>query len=289
MENFEKFSFSISKLRFFEFCKRAYYFRYILSRGGWDKASPQKTREIYSLKNLIRTEQFLSEVLKESFKNYLKQGKMKKQKKEFYQIANIEFYKLWNRYYSNFLNFTDEGKNKMLLDIFYSPENSEELHFKIFNQFKQLISLFVESTFFKEYSNTQYLYLRDLNEPEQIEIGGIPVFTSPFLLKVQADTAEVSQLFLNNFKILKYWDISASLLEIFTKQKTKSPKITVRSIFLIENKFLSVWASRPISEIKGFIKEKSEEILYFENNTCNLPEVENKEKCKFCEFRKLCI
>jgi CRISPR/Cas system-associated exonuclease Cas4 (RecB family) len=47
-----KFSWSISRDRIFQICPRQYYFNYYGYWGGWENAAPERTRQIYILKQL---------------------------------------------------------------------------------------------------------------------------------------------------------------------------------------------------------------------------------------------
>ncbi len=47
-----EFSWSISRDRVFQTCPRQYYFNYYGSWGGWESDAPERTRQIYILKNL---------------------------------------------------------------------------------------------------------------------------------------------------------------------------------------------------------------------------------------------
>jgi CRISPR/Cas system-associated exonuclease Cas4 (RecB family) len=46
------FSWSISRDRIFQICPRQYYFNYYAYRSGWERDAPERTRQIYILKNL---------------------------------------------------------------------------------------------------------------------------------------------------------------------------------------------------------------------------------------------
>jgi hypothetical protein len=47
-----KFSWSITRDRVFQICPRQYYFNYYGYWGGWETGAPERTRQIYILKNL---------------------------------------------------------------------------------------------------------------------------------------------------------------------------------------------------------------------------------------------
>ena len=47
-----EFSWSISRDRVFQACPRQYYFNYYAYWGGWETDAPERTRQIYILKNL---------------------------------------------------------------------------------------------------------------------------------------------------------------------------------------------------------------------------------------------
>jgi hypothetical protein len=47
-----EFSWSISRDRLFQTCPRQYYFNYYAYWGGWDLNAPERTRQIYILKQL---------------------------------------------------------------------------------------------------------------------------------------------------------------------------------------------------------------------------------------------
>ena len=47
-----EFSWSISRDRVFQTCPRQYYFNYYAYWGGWGQNAPERTKQIYLLKNL---------------------------------------------------------------------------------------------------------------------------------------------------------------------------------------------------------------------------------------------
>jgi len=47
-----EFSWSISRDRVFQTCPRQYYFNYYGYWGGWETDAPERTRQIYVLKQL---------------------------------------------------------------------------------------------------------------------------------------------------------------------------------------------------------------------------------------------
>lgn len=51
-----QFSWSVSRDRLFHSCRRAYYYNYYGSWGGWEAGADQKTRQLYILKNMTSLE-----------------------------------------------------------------------------------------------------------------------------------------------------------------------------------------------------------------------------------------
>ena len=53
MEKLENIlTWSVSRDRLFNDCRRAYYYHYYLAWGGWDFAAPELSRKAYLLKNI---------------------------------------------------------------------------------------------------------------------------------------------------------------------------------------------------------------------------------------------
>ena len=284
-----KISFSVFRYGLFKSCRRAYYYRYIASWSGWDIASSEEAKEIYHLKNLVSRDEFLSEVLKKSFKVYLREKAMQKNA-GFWKISVNEYHKRFNFYCENSKRIHTEGKNKTFYELYYKEQSSPELlNQRLFADFKKYLAIFASSSFFKEYSETPYVKFRDLNEPESYETDGILVFLSPFLMKVAEADTEIVLFHLKSFREIIDWDVSAGIAENFAKEKFRLNSVTCRSLFFNEDKLLSVWAARPKSEINELVKRQTKEIFSFENNLTEIPEPNPTDHCKFCEFRRLCL
>lgn len=285
-----KFYFSAHRLSLFESCLRAYYYRYIASWNGWDRAASQEVREIYFLKNLVSENSFLYEILKKSFNIFITEKSLGNKDAEFPRIALNEYRKTFNLYIQNSKKFLLDGKNKTLSQLYYKNYLTvENLDNTLRAKLQKLIAIFARSSFFLEYSETPFLQLRNLNEPESYQYSNaIQIYLLPLTLKIANGSAEITLLHLNSFQNTLFWDLSATIAENFVQKKIKINSVNCRSLFYVGDKLLSVWAAKTQIETDKLIKEKTEEMLSFEKNTREIPPVKHIERCNNCEFRKLC-
>ncbi len=76
MSNFQnEFSWSPSRHRMFESCKRQYYFNYYGSWGGWKKDADAQTRLLYRLKKITTVPQLVGTVVHNAISKALKLGR----------------------------------------------------------------------------------------------------------------------------------------------------------------------------------------------------------------------
>ena len=72
MSNFQnEFSWSPSRHRMFESCKRQYYFNYYGSWGGWDKSADAQAQLLYRLKKITTVPQLIGTVVHDAISNAL--------------------------------------------------------------------------------------------------------------------------------------------------------------------------------------------------------------------------
>ena len=60
------FSWSVSRDQLFRTCRRAYYFNYYASWGGWDAGAPPRTRQLYLLKQIKTLEMWAGSIVHET-------------------------------------------------------------------------------------------------------------------------------------------------------------------------------------------------------------------------------
>ncbi|MDD4295156.1 MAG: PD-(D/E)XK nuclease family protein [Candidatus Omnitrophica bacterium] len=63
-----KFSWSFSRSQLFNGCKRAYFYNYYASWGGWEKAADEQTRKIYILKNVRNIDAWVGDIIHQVIK-----------------------------------------------------------------------------------------------------------------------------------------------------------------------------------------------------------------------------
>jgi len=285
-------SFSISTYRIdcFEFCRRAYFYRYIFSWGGWEKFADPAKKKAYHLKNLKKSDEWLSSVFRESIKKYVKSlsDPGHHNIKSLFYVANLEFEHKWNEALKS-TNYSDsEGKNSSISELYYKELPPSQTKESLAEKFKSALDGFANSELRKEISEIPYLHFRDLQTPEKFELNGATVYVSPDLLWFSEDKPEITCIHLGGFREIRNWDIQATLSAIFAEKKSKRSNIITRSVFFNPLE-LTVWAQRSHSETIELIGEKSMEMIEFDGKfTKNPPEKEDIEKCKKCEFREIC-
>ena len=67
---------SVSRAQTFQSCQRAYYYHYYGSWGGWDSTAPERTRQLYILKNVKSIAMWAGSIVHELIKKALEQYSM---------------------------------------------------------------------------------------------------------------------------------------------------------------------------------------------------------------------
>jgi hypothetical protein len=288
----KKFSFSLLRLHSFEFCRRAYFYRYLFSWGGWERSADLAVQEAYRLKNLKTAKQWISDIFRRTVRHFIvEHASTKSREADLFKIARIEFQRAWEEAIKAIREPDAEGKLSSILEL---KENWTSISTPLFREslveeLQKLLSAFAESKFKHDISSIPYFSFRNLMSPEKFDLDGLTIYVSPDFFIVHEGKIEIINIHVGNFCENRNWDIAAGLSAIFAEKKCMTSKFLARSVFFSPNE-LSVWAERPHNEISQIIKTKSREMLEFEAECfMNLiPPIRNDANCHLCEFRKLC-
>ncbi len=285
-----KFSFSLSRLSCFEFCRRAYFYRYIFSWGGWEEAADPLVRKAYRLKNLSGSKAWLSEIFRRTVRRFIREKTSSRTNPDLLLVGKSEFNRAWDEAVSKGPQCLPSGKTRSISELHYGGrEAGAVLRSALANEFRTLLANFAESGFLREYGPIPYLQFRDLAAPESVEIGGVAVYISPDFLVLRGDEAETVNIHLGGFRDIRNWDFAAAFSAIFAGIRSRAARVSCRSVFFAPGE-LSVWASRPEHEARYLVVEKSSEMISFERECGgDAPPREEQEKCAGCEFRGICL
>ncbi len=285
-----KFSFSLSRLSCFEFCRRAYFYRYIFSWGGWEEAADPLVRKAYHLKNLSGSKAWLSEIFRRTLRRFIREKTSSGAKPDILLMGRSEFNRAWDEAVSRGPQRLPAGKTRSISELHYGGRvGGTVLRSALADEFRTLLANFAESGFLREYGSIPYLQFRDLAGPESVEIGGVAVYISPDFLVLRGDEVETVNIHAGGFRDIRNWDFAATFSEVLAGSRCKAAKVSCRSVFFAPGE-LSVWASRPEHEARSLVMEKSAEMISFERECGgDAPLCELQEKCSGCEFRGICL
>jgi hypothetical protein len=290
----KQLSWSVFRYETFAFCKRAYFYRYHLSFGGWDKYSAGETKKIYLLKNVLNANQWIFKIFRGSVRKYLELSKTVNKESPALLVSNgiFEFNKSWDEAMSAIRDKNTDGKIVSISEIFHGNIASDSLpgfRKKLMDKLLRLFSSFLDGALWREFENLSYLSFRNLSHPESFVVKGMQIFLEPDFLVARGKDIEIISLFVGAPAENINWDLRTAVSAIFAKTKCNG-EILPRAVFFRPEE-LSVYASRNLFETSQLISSSFSEMLEFEKETSNISNIYDipSSRCENCEFRSICV
>jgi hypothetical protein len=284
-----KFSWSPARYNLFNFCEKAYYFRYYESWNGWDTYAPQEAKTAFRLKHLIPKELWLDSILKRTLietinhnPRSLLSSKFKRNAQKFlsFDIRSLCL-KEWK----------DDPKKICIREIYYNESSTEKIISRCKDEINKESVMLQNSKLFQELSKLPYSAFHITHKPLSFMIDNIPIWCSPDLTWDFLGKKHFLSLNKSN-----NWALKAGLNVLYAEQKWRYPSknIICHTVFMDEDNCFSVYAVKSPKEIKKIILKSSREMqtrLTFSSKAYieNFPKTSNSEKCKTCSFKKICF
>jgi len=296
-----EFSWSLSRHRTFDFCKRAYFYRYYGARKGWETHAMPVLKQLYLLKNAIRTDTWLHNILVNAVKSTFMTPGPKSQPASVLNQLRRESVKRFFQGRQEILNqsWRQDPKALNLFELSvldYSPD--EWLDNVEFRLMKAIVN-FAETPVFDELRGIRYLQWKNLKSPVQFFFEGVNIWTTADLIWSFEGILEILNFSIRQPDNSNFWQSRAAVCLFLAQQKWRVPQnqIRYRLFFPLEpqNQIMTFEDSGTCREIRDLIHRSSDEMMmkispdeqvheqnFPENDACNQDHPLN------CEFRSFC-
>ena len=292
-----KFSWSFSRYKIFNECKRKYYFNHYGFWNGWREDADEKTKKIYILKNLTSRHMLAGSVVHETIEliiaNYglgaimhfeQAEGLMiQKLKKAFLESKNED----WKKKVKGHCNLAEHYFNYNISD-----EKWIEFRDKASNNLNGFYEI-DENSIIKNSNSNKWLTIDKL---DSFDYNGTTIFASPDFAFNENDktiiydwktgnpsTDDETQLLIYALYTNQKWDIEYSKMELSDVYLNIGASVYAEDI---EEKI-------PVVEdlIKDSIEQMKGSLVDIDNNVAkesDFPMTNDLNKCKWCDFREIC-
>ena len=289
-------SWSVSRDRLFNECRRAYYYNYYASWGGWDKKSDEFTRKAYILKNIRNIDAWIGDIVHQIIK-WIISSKLygnvitlddarKKSKQMLMRTWEQSRSQEWKKNIKNNLN---------LFEHYYNCEPERVVLMEKMQKVVNSLRNFYNSglmEFFLKLPKENFLTIDEL---DSFLFKGTKVFAVPdFAVREE-------QYIIYDWKTGKPYDkdvFQLSFYKMYAESKWKASPENIKLIPVYlgsEEVSLTPVSAVPLEEIKTYIVNSIKDmksVLYdIENNLANIElcaKTENAWTCKRCKFQEIC-
>lgn len=295
------FSFSAGKLRLFLFCKRAWFFHYILAQGGWDKYADALCQEAYIQKYLLTFPAFLSRILTSAIRESL--PAIREEIKEEKRLDTLRSAIRYNASKIIFLshNFLREGgmendpRKLSFYDLYYPTgkfENAEDLIESGKDILRNFLPQFFHSDLFRTLASFPAVAWNYGEQFPSFTLRGITVFLPPSLYALTGGNFYRFSFSFSFARTLpEETTLSDGIFSLYAEKRFPGHKGKRAMLhFQTEENILQEKVCSPRKADEEVILTQAHEMLkvlqkpqmeYF-------PCTEEKENCLSCRFRKVC-
>jgi len=295
---------SFSRDRLFRECKRAYYYHYYASWGGWLKNAESFTRRAYILKNMRNVDAWVGDIVHQVIK-WILESKINPEDSIFQNQKGITceaaikkckvmVHKTWEQSRSKLWE-KDPKNNLNLFEHYYSKElNREDLAKKLKKITTSIRNFYSSGLPLAVGELPKECFLR-IDEMDSFDFEGVRLFAVPdFAVK---DDGYV----LFDWKTGKPSDndilqLSCYGLYAIQKWKTSFDSIKVIPVYLTnETVSLKPISPEKVENIKNYIQESINDMrsLFSDSKKCTVDlnscqKTDDAWRCKYCRFQEIC-
>ncbi len=296
-----EFTWSVSRHHLFEECRRAYYYHYYGSWGGWDRSAPPAVRKLYILKNLMTLEMWAGKVVHETIQEALtrySRGGPAPSAGDLQARARVKLRSGWSAAVKR--EWLMSPKKTNLFELYYGNgrtlprERTEAIRRRVYTG----LAAFADSEVLKEILAVSYLNWRSMEKLESFSLDGLKVFAV-------IDFAYVDPA--GRLRILDWktgaerdsLELQLACYALFAGEKWKAPFENMRlaGVFLGEN--ARVREIPPSPEVLGKAREAIASSAaamrsVLRDPVANLaeeadfPAAAEPRRCRRCRFREVC-
>jgi len=287
---------SFSRDRLFKDCRRAYFFNYYLSWGGWDKDAPDNIRKAYILKNIRTVDAWVGDLVHQLIK-WIIENRLSSKDIAFDEAkdkAKTILLKTWEQ--SRAQLWKNDVKNNLnLYEHYYNIEyTQDQLKEKLSKVVNSLLNIY-QSGFIKFLASLSKDNFLTIDELDSFEFLGVKMFAIPdFAFKKDG------LFFLYDWKTGKPYEkdifqLSFYMLYAQYKWKADIKDMRIVPVYLTQDS-ISFSPITPVSidEVKTYAKSSLQDmkaVLISEDKADEklCPKTTELWRCKNCKFKEICL
>ncbi len=292
-----EFSWSFSRDYLFRECKRAYFYHYYGSFGGWEPDAPPEVRLAYVLKNLTTIRALVGEVVHRALQSVLRsvQAGSELFPENATQMALALFKTAWRE--SRTRAWTRSPKRyKNIFEIYYNQVPTDEELRDIPDWVGQCIRNFLESELLERLRKSRDLRWLSLEELKQFECEGVRVFAMPDLVVERGGEIEIHDWKTGKERTDDTGQVGVYGLLAVETLRAVPGKMRGSVLYLRDGTELSmVIGESELAAARDRIRQSSREMLRLLDDPAenlasieNFPETDDPGKCAYCNFKELC-
>ncbi|MCK4912906.1 MAG: PD-(D/E)XK nuclease family protein, partial [Candidatus Omnitrophica bacterium] len=291
--------------RLFSECRRAYFYHYYASWGGWETKASEFCRKAYILKNVRNTDAWIGDMVHQVIK-WILQSKVGDDTTLFAESKNIPYEKA-AKTAKNLLTKTWEQsrsqqwkenvkRNLNLFEHYYNRELTREQLKEKLEKVTKSIRTFYNSGLFDKFSRLKVDNFLSIDELDSFDFEGTKTFAIPDFAIRDGD-----QCLLYDWKTGKKNDkdisqLSCYILYAMGKWQIPEDKIKIIPVYLTQDEFLpSPVEAIASDEIKSYIRQSIEEmkgvLIDVKGNKAEIdrcPKTTELWRCQWCKFQEIC-
>lgn len=293
---------SVSRDRLFQTCRRAYWYTYYGSWGGWETNAPPRVRQLYILKNMTNLAMWggsiVHDVIAEALRRYAQKGpviragelqaRARQKLRAGWKDAVGE---VWKRH----------PKRTNLAELYYGngqtlpPERTDELKERVYN----CLQAFADSPLLTEIASVSYLNWKPVDTLDSFALDGLKVWCAIDFAyqdaggrlriidwKTGAEDPDALRLQLSCYALyaMETWhsDLSAIRLQgVFLRDAARVSEYDIDEAALHD-------ARNTILTSAAAMREPLADVAANRADEENFPITESDAPCRSCQFREVC-
>ncbi|MBN2543092.1 PD-(D/E)XK nuclease family protein [bacterium] len=292
------FSWSASRNKIFNTCKRYYYYQYYAHWGGWSRDADRFTRKCYMLKNMTNVVMWSGSIVHnvaERTLKYLRNGKL-------WDYESVKNYALaqwdsgWKQSKEQTWRYGDYKNNLNLFEHYYGKELKPEYLQEMKDRVMFCVDKFYNGEVFKKAQEISSANWKALEELWDFRVNGYKVFVKmdfgiqegPILKLYDWKTGpykeeDVVQLYCYALYAVDQWQWKPENIEIILVylfgERMDVHKIDIDKLALARNTIIE-----NCGEMTALLDDPAENIASIEK----FPRVEDERICEQCFFKEIC-
>lgn len=286
-----EFSWSLSRFTLFNFCKRAYYFHYYASWGGWLDDATTFQNHIYRLKQIKTEKEWIDELILESITKAIRkeiESNVQSIKSYCFRRAYAELTSLQNK------EFLKDPKKLSLFSHYYDKESILSIQNTVSERMNEIFEVLACHNLY-HMLNKKFLDFVSVNELVKFNLGQIPIWCKPSFIYHEAEEIIIENFRFNDFRNDLTWPLSSAISLIFCLKNLlrQNKKLQSKTTFIYDKNLLPVYVTLNVTETAEIILNSAQLMLSYltkeaEAIESNFPACSEKEKCRECNFKEAC-